>query len=127
MVAGEARLAAVDAAQQVLDAAAPQPHPAQRAAAASSALAQEAARNQTVRQRLERFKHYPASARRRGIEGAVDVSFRLNAEGKAEDMQLVSGSGYGILDDAALNTVRRAEPFPVQGGSYRFRLLFSRS
>lgn len=87
----------------------------------------EKARNVAVRQRLEHFKHYPASARRRGIEGAVDVSFRLNAEGRAEDMQLVSGSGYGILDDAALNTVRRAEPFPVTQGSYRFRLRFTRS
>lgn len=89
--------------------------------------AQEEERNHAVRQRLEHFKHYPASARRRGIEGAVDVSFRLNAQGIAEDMQLVSGSGYSILDDAALTTVRRAEPFPVQGGSYRFRLLFTRS
>jgi len=87
----------------------------------------EKARNVVVRQRLEHFKHYPASARRRGIEGAVDVSFRLNAQGRAENMQLVSGSGYGILDDAAMNTVRRAEPFPVTQGSYRFRLRFTRS
>jgi len=87
----------------------------------------EKARNIVVRQRLEHFKHYPTSARRRGIEGAVDVSFRLNAQGRAENMQLVSGSGYGILDDAAMNTVRRAEPFPVTQGSYRFRLRFTRS
>ncbi|MDQ6986821.1 MAG: TonB family protein, partial [Mariprofundaceae bacterium] len=81
----------------------------------------------SVRKRLERYKHYPASARRRGIEGAVDVSFRLNADGRAEQMQLVSGSGYSILDNAALSTVRRAEPFPVHEGFYRFRLLFIRS
>jgi len=87
----------------------------------------EKARNVVVRQRLESFKHYPSSARRRGIEGAVDVSFRLNAQGRAENMQLMSGSGYGILDDAAMNTVRRAEPFPVTQGSYRFRLRFTRS
>jgi len=81
----------------------------------------------TVRKRLEQYKYYPMSARRRGIEGAVDVSFRLNADGRAEQMQLVSGSGYSILDDAALRTVRRAEPFPVHKGFYRFRLLFTRS
>lgn len=89
--------------------------------------AADKASNVAVRQRLEHFKYYPASARRHGIEGAVDVSFRLNAEGRAEDMQLVSGSGYGILDDAAMSTVRRAEPFPVTEGSYRFRLRFTRS
>ncbi len=81
----------------------------------------------TVRKRLEQYKYYPTSARRRGIEGAVDVSFRLNADGRAEQVQLVSGSGYSILDDAALRTVRRAEPFPVHNGFYRFRLLFTRS
>jgi TonB family protein len=87
----------------------------------------ETARNLAVRQRLEQFKQYPIGARRRGIEGAVDVSFRLNDQGRAEDMQLVSGSGYDILDEAALDTVHRAEPFPVHGGSYRFRLRFTRS
>ena len=98
------------------------------AQARAQAIAQaEAARNRAVRQRLEKFKRYPASARRRGIEGAVDVSFRLNAEGRAENMQLVSGSGYEILDEAALDTVRRAQPFPVHGGLYRFRLHFRRS
>lgn len=84
-------------------------------------------RNLAVRSQLERFKHYPASAKRRGIEGAVDVSFRLNAQGRAENIQLVTGSGYAILDDAALDTVKRAEPFPVTRGSYHFRLRFTRS
>jgi len=102
-------------------------HKLAEVSAARAQARAEAERKRAVRERLERFKHYPASARRRGIEGAVDVSFRLNAEGRAEDMQLVSGSGYTILDDAALSTVRRAEPFPVQGGTYRFRLLFTRS
>jgi len=96
-------------------------------ASPTDSAGEEEARNLAVRQRLESFKHYPTSARRRGIEGAVDVSFRLNDDGRAEDMQLVSGSGYSILDDAALSTVRRAEPFPVRGGFYQFRLLFTRS
>ncbi|MDX8392532.1 MAG: energy transducer TonB [Mariprofundaceae bacterium] len=80
-----------------------------------------------VRDHLEGFKFYPGSARRRGIEGAVDVRFQLNSAGYAEAMQVVSGSGYSILDDAARQTVHRAEPFPASGGSYRFRLVFSRS
>lgn len=80
-----------------------------------------------VRQHLERFKYYPASARRRGIEGVVEVSFDLDGEGRASTLQVTEGSGYSVLDQAALQTVRRAEPFPVSGGSYRFRLLFRRS
>lgn len=97
------------------------------AARQASTESESARRNLAVRSRLEHFKHYPASARRRGIEGAVDVSFSLNAEGRAENMQLLTGSGYTILDDAALSTVRRAEPFPVTEGSYRFRLRFTSS
>ncbi|MDQ6971481.1 MAG: TonB family protein [Mariprofundaceae bacterium] len=105
----------------------PSPAAVEKAGAEMAQVVGEAERLHTVRSRLERFKHYPSSARRRGIEGAVDVSFRLNGNGRAEDMQLMSGSGYSILDDAALSTVRRAEPFPVHQGSYRFRLRFTRS
>jgi len=93
---------------------------------ASSAERRET-RNRLVRHRLELFKYYPASARRRGIEGAVDVSFSLNVDGQARGVHLVSGSGYAILDDAAMRTVQRAEPFPVHEGFYQFRLLFRRS
>jgi TonB family protein len=91
---------------------------------AAAQVASDARRHEQVREHLERFKYYPVSARRRGIEGAVEVSFALDALGRAEALQVIAGSGYPILDDAALETVRRAQPFPVGGGAYRFRLLF---
>ena len=79
-----------------------------------------------VRAWLERYKYYPLSAQRRGIEGVVEVAFELSQHGKANNVVIVRGSGYPILDHAALDSVGRAQPFPVDEGRYRFRLRFHR-
>lgn len=79
-----------------------------------------------VRAKLEESKWYPASARRRGIEGDVELGFSLNREGYAKQASILIGSGYAMLDQAALETVKRAEPFPADGGEYRFKLRFRR-
>ncbi len=111
-----------------------QPVPRTVATAAALAQARQAVSGATepgdrvlIRDHLEAFKYYPASARRRGIEGSVEVRFALANGGRAADIELVRGSGHAILDRAALQTVHRAEPFPLQRGSYRFRLVFRRS
>ncbi len=79
-----------------------------------------------VRKHLETFKYYPASARRRGIEGDVDVAFNLTHGGMAGQVTVLKGSGYTVLDRAAIMTVARAQPFPVGDGQFRFRLRFRR-
>jgi len=79
-----------------------------------------------VRSHLETFKYYPASARRRGIEGHVEVGFTLTRGGAADQVSVLHGSGYAMLDHAALATVHRAQPFPVENGKYRFSLRFKR-
>jgi len=79
-----------------------------------------------VRTHLEKFKYYPSSARRRGIEGQVEVAFTLSNKGAANKVSILHGSGYALLDHAALETVNRAQPFPVEDGQYRFRLQFQR-
>jgi len=84
-------------------------------------------RLQRIRRHLEHFKYYPTSARRRGIEGQVEIAFDLDGRGVASGLQLLSRSGYRILDRAALETVRRASPFPARGGHYRFQLVFRQS
>jgi len=79
-----------------------------------------------IRNHLESFKYYPASARRRGIEGRVEVGFTLTHDGAADQVAVLHGSGYAVLDHAALETVYRAQPFPVAYGQYRFSLRFKR-
>jgi len=95
------------------------------AAAATSKASDRAGELQlAVRDHLEHFKYYPASASRRGIAGDVEVAFHLRPDGMAEQVLVLASSGYEILDQAALETVSRAQPFPAAGGQYQFRLRF---
>ncbi|MFH1830534.1 MAG: energy transducer TonB [Pseudomonadota bacterium] len=57
-------------------------------------------------------KYYPSSARRKGITGAPQVSFAINEDGKIKWVKLAASCSAKVLDDAALETVRRAAPLP---------------
>ena len=61
---------------------------------------------------IERTKAYPLLARKRGIEGTVYVSFRIGHDGKPEELAIQKSSGFGILDTATLDVIKRAAPFP---------------
>lgn len=49
---------------------------------------------------------YPMVARRMGYHGKVVLNVEVLAEGRAGQVQLYSSSGYQILDNAALQTVK---------------------
>jgi protein TonB len=49
---------------------------------------------------------YPMVARRMGYHGKVVLDVEVLAEGKAGDVKLYQSSGYDILDNAALQTVK---------------------
>lgn len=65
-----------------------------------------------VRQAVDERKHYPRMARRLELEGRVVVAFTVGAEGRLADLRLVESSGSELLDEAALEAVRQAAPFP---------------
>ena len=69
----------------------------------------------SVRTALSRTFVYPTEARRRGWAGRVVLAFTLEADGRLRDLEVRSGSGYPILDEAALEAVRRAAPFDAPG------------
>ncbi|MDV2992963.1 MAG: hypothetical protein N4J56_002617 [Chroococcidiopsis sp. SAG 2025] len=50
---------------------------------------------------------YPASARRRGVEGVPKVAFYVDRDGNVSNVQLVQSSGDEDLDAAALKQVSR--------------------
>lgn len=62
---------------------------------------------------LERFRRYPPRARAARQQGIVHVRFRMNRAGMVLDAQVVRGSGSVSLDQAALDTFRRAQPLPA--------------
>lgn len=60
---------------------------------------------------------YPAVARRRGIEGTVTLDVLVSAEGLPERVAIARSSGSGLLDEAALEAVRRWRFRPARRGT----------
>jgi protein TonB len=56
---------------------------------------------------------YPKMARMRHQQGAVVVQIALEASGKPSAMTVEKSSGVQSLDDAALEAVKAAAPFPA--------------
>jgi len=56
-------------------------------------------------------KNYPASARQKQIFGNVRLMVWIDAAGHVKKIDVLKSSGYPILDDAARQSVRLAEPF----------------
>ncbi len=75
--------------------------------------------------KIDRSKYYPGAARRRGIVGAPSVTFALNEDGGVKWLKLARSSGEAVLDDAALATVKRAEPLPYYPGPITLAVKYS--
>lgn len=65
----------------------------------------------TLLTHIEGHKYYPRSARHRGIEGSIQVSFRLLANGNITG--LIASGGPLILRRAAKSSVTNALPLPL--------------
>ncbi|NLF23537.1 MAG: energy transducer TonB [Lentisphaerae bacterium] len=61
---------------------------------------------------------YPYRARQRGESGRVVAEVTISAEGRAEKVTLVTGSGYGALDHAAREALRTARFEPARRGTH---------
>ena len=62
--------------------------------------------------KIQKAKRYPLQARKEKIEGEVKLKFLINSRGELESAELVSSSGFEILDREALEMLHRAVPFP---------------
>ena len=65
-----------------------------------------------VLSRIRSAQRYPNAARRQRAQGTATVSFMISARGGASSIRLVRSSGNPLIDRAAVDTVRRASPFP---------------
>jgi TonB family protein len=83
-----------------------------------------------VRQQIANAKYYPRIARRRGMEGQPVIAFTLDRGGRIMKAALAKTSGYQLLDQAALEAVRQAAPYPeipapLKMDSFQFKLPIS--
>lgn len=79
----------------------------------------------TVAARLARAKQYPRRAQRAGLEGTGTVWFRMNAAGQVTAARLTRGTGHAVLDQAIMDTLRRARLPRIPGALDRAQMEFS--
>lgn len=60
---------------------------------------------------------YPTAARRRGVEGTVTLAVRVSADGLPRAVEVARSSGSALLDEAALEAVRRWRFRPARRGA----------
>lgn len=63
--------------------------------------------------RVERIGNlnYPDEARRRDLQGHLVLTVGVRKNGTVEEITVVQSSGFPVLDDASIRTVRMSEPF----------------
>ncbi|MEW6438529.1 MAG: energy transducer TonB [Pseudomonadota bacterium] len=67
---------------------------------------------ETLLRRIALFRRYPASAREAKVQGTVEVAFTMRRDGKVLNAWVGTSSGTAVLDQEAIDMVRRAEPLP---------------
>lgn len=67
---------------------------------------------EAIKRKIEKEKRYPNLAEENGYEGKVDVRFKLFADGKVDEVEIIKSSGYQVLDKEAVGAVTRAAPYP---------------
>jgi protein TonB len=56
-------------------------------------------------------KYYPEASVRYGLYGSLRLLAIIRSDGSLEDIRVLSSSGYAVLDEAAVKTVRMAAPY----------------
>jgi protein TonB len=84
-----------------------------RLTAASTKQSVDAAYLLDWRKRLEAVgnQYYPQASVRYGMYGDLRMLVVIRQDGSLEDIQVLSSSGYAVLDEAAIKIVRMAAPY----------------
>ena len=61
---------------------------------------------------LERYRVYPAAARDNSLGGRVVTRVTINRDGGLIDARIDTSSGVPVIDQAELEAIRKAAPFP---------------
>lgn len=65
-----------------------------------------------ILRKIESRKFYPASARHSGLEGKPKVRFQTASDGNIERVEIMKSSNIALLDEAAIETIKRSAPLP---------------
>jgi periplasmic protein TonB len=62
---------------------------------------------------IAKFQRYPKAAERQRLQGTVHAVFSVSRDGRLLGAWVKTSSGEAMLDQAAIDTIRRAQPLPV--------------
>lgn len=68
-----------------------------------------------------KYKRYPAQAMEKGWQGRVEIRLVIGNNGMTQSLVVKSSSGFRILDDQALDMVKKAKPLAPIPASLRGR------
>ncbi|MFH0799111.1 MAG: TonB family protein, partial [Pseudomonadota bacterium] len=80
---------------------------------------------QRIWKRINSSKYYPQIARSRRIEGAPRVTFAIGEDGSVKSAGVATSCGEALLDEAAVEAVRRAAPLPFYPGPITVTVRYS--
>ncbi|MBD3790117.1 MAG: energy transducer TonB [Campylobacterales bacterium] len=87
--------------------------------AAKNIVAQKNAFLAKIRERINQAKSYPGIAKRRGMQGVVQVHFTISADGKVSDIVL---NGPKIFYSSAKEAIQKAFPVDTSNQTFSFPL-----
>jgi protein TonB len=72
-----------------------------------------------VQRWIKRFQYYPEEADKQGQRGVVLLDIDIARDGTVLDVRIARGSGYPLLDAAAVQAVRNSSPVPPFPSQYQ--------
>jgi len=88
-------------------------------AALAAAAAAPAAAQTTIPAKSCAAPEYPREAVRYELEGITTLRFHLTADGRVGEVKVAKSSGWALLDDAAIRTIRSCTFTPEQASRAR--------
>jgi TonB family protein len=73
----------------------------------------------SIKRKIELIWQYPQEAAAAGLQGDLIVDFVIGRSGKLESVELLQGSGHKVLDDEALDSIRKASPYNPIPDAYK--------
>ncbi|CAM8266179.1 TonB Periplasmic protein TonB, links inner and outer membranes [Candidatus Methylopumilus planktonicus] len=68
---------------------------------------------------IAKYKQYPKIAQMRGWQGTVIADLEIDSKGTVISIKIKKSSTYEVLDNEALEMIRKASPFPAPPESLR--------
>lgn len=68
--------------------------------------------------RINKNKSYPHSARRRHVEGSVEVKFKVLADGNVKDIKVVSANR--VFEESAMQAIHKSFPMKIDSSIFSF-------